>query len=190
MTVGADATPVAGAVAEPLAGAVAGAVVFTDLVGFTEYNDAVGDVAAVRILDMQTQLAAAALGGRPDARIVKELGDGLMMWFSKAWDALDTSTTLMASIAEARNEGVFPLAVRMGSHHGTAIARGDDLVGQTINIGARVSDVAGPGELLVSDDLIAACEMSVASFELQPVGPVVVKGVREPIWLQRVSGGH
>lgn len=166
---------------------VAGAVVFTDLVGFTEYTDAAGDVAALHVLDIQTQLATAALGDRRDARIVKELGDGLMMWFSSAGDALDTATTLMASIAAARVAGEFPLAVRMGIHHGAAIARGDDIVGQTINIGARVSDIAGPGELLVSDDVIAACETSISSFGLQPVGPVVVKGVRQPIWLQRVS---
>ena len=63
-----------------------GAILFTDLVGFTAYTDVHGDRSAVEVLDRQADLATAALDGR--GRIVKELGDGLMVWFDDATEAL------------------------------------------------------------------------------------------------------
>jgi class 3 adenylate cyclase len=169
--------------------ACVGSVLFTDLVGFTEFNDAVGDARAVEVLDCQTRLAAQAIVGQPDARVVKELGDGLMLWFGDAAAAVDAALHLLNAVEAARQEGSFPLAIRMGVHHGGALTRGDDVVGATINIGARVADLAGPGELLVSDLALAAMDAKRRD-ELQctSVGPVRVKGVSEPVWLQRVSG--
>lgn len=165
-----------------------GSVLFTDLVGFTEFNDAVGDAQAVEVLDRQIQLAAEALDGQSDARLVKELGDGLMLWFGKADAAVDAALLLLSSVESARQGGAFPLSIRMGVHHGEARTRGDDVVGATINIGARVADLAGPGELLVSDVALDAMETGRRDvLQCASVGPVRVKGVREPVWLQRVS---
>ncbi|MGI9611871.1 MAG: adenylate/guanylate cyclase domain-containing protein [Acidimicrobiales bacterium] len=161
-----------------------GSVLFTDLVGFTEFNDAVGDAEALRVLESQTLMAEAATEARPEARIVKELGDGLMIWFSVALDGLEGAIALMAAVSDARSSGSFPLAMRMGLHHGPATTRGRDLIGQTVNIAARVSALAGPGELLISEDVVAACSGSI-SRAVTPVGAVQVKGVEQPIWLHR-----
>lgn len=166
---------------------IAGTVLFTDLVGFTEYTDVVGDIAAVGLLDQQTAITISVLQSH-GGRIVKELGDGLMIWFGSADDGLVGAVSLMAAIEAARADGTFPLAIRMGLHHGEAIRRDDDLVGQTINIAARIAALAGPGELLVSDIVIDACDGPMPSLQLNPVGPVVVKGVKEPVWLQRAVG--
>ncbi len=125
-------------------------ILFTDLVGFTEYTDASGDEAALAVLDRQTEIARAALaeclpsGG---GRLVKELGDGLMLWFGRPVDALSVARRMLADVVQARDRGGFPLAVRMGMHAGEVTARGDDFVGRTVNVAARVSDLAGPGDL-------------------------------------------
>ncbi|HUI48231.1 MAG TPA: adenylate/guanylate cyclase domain-containing protein, partial [Acidimicrobiia bacterium] len=56
-----------------------GAIVFTDIVGFTALTDAHGDDLALALLERQEQMVRAAL---PEAaRVVKELGDGLLLWF-------------------------------------------------------------------------------------------------------------
>jgi adenylate cyclase len=165
-----------------------GSVLFTDLVGFTEFNDAVGDQRAVEVLDQQTRFATAAIAAQSGGRLVKELGDGLMLWFTDAAGAIDAALHLLTSIDAARQEAAFPLAIRMGVHHGEAVTRGDDVVGSTINIGARVADLAGPGELLASDVAIAAVDAEHRNtLQCAAVGPVRVKGVSEPVWLQRVS---
>jgi len=168
------------------AGPSVGAALFTDLVGFTAYTDSVGDEAAVGVLDRQSEIVGSVLDDG-QGRVVKELGDGLMIWFETADSGLASAVQLMEAIDDARRAGSFPLAVRMGLHHGEAIARGDDLVGQTINIAARVSALPGPGELLVSDEVTNACGATSGGFAMSPIGPVSVKGVSEPVWLQRVD---
>ena len=163
-----------------------GAILFTDLVGFTEFNDAVGDARAYEVLDLQATLASQVVSAHAGARVVKELADGLMIWFDSAESGLTGATDLLATVERAHADGDLPLSVRMGMHHGEALLRGDDLVGQTINIGARVADLAGPGELLVSDAVVANCADT--AVRLQPVGPVFVKGVQDAVWLHRVAG--
>lgn len=162
-----------------------GAILFTDLVGFTEFTDAHGDRAALEVLDRQVSIASEVLGPGSDHRIVKELGDGLMLWFDSAADGLDAARGLLRSISEARNAGRFALSVRMGMHHGEVIERNDDYIGQTVNIASRVSELAGPNELLVSDQLIKALDPVPIAF--RAIGPTRVRGVGQPIWLYRLT---
>ncbi len=166
---------------------VVGSILFTDLVGFTEYTDAVGDIEALRVLDDQRSLVDRQLDHHDDARLVKEIGDGLMIWIGSAAGGLSVATCLLESFTDVHAAGTFPLSVRMGIHHGDSIARGDDLVGQTVNVAARISALAGPGELLVSEDLITACGATPLAQRLRPVGPVLVKGVTQPVWLHRFA---
>ncbi len=167
--------------------AVLGSVLFTDLVGFTEYNDCCGDEAALDVLERQRRLVDAVLTGDAGARVVKEIGDGLMIWFAGSVDAVRLARNLRDTIESAKAAGDFPLAVRMGLHHGEALVRGDDLVGSTVNIAARVCDLAGPGELLASEAVVSALEGGENCQETRVVGPARVKGVSEPIWLHRVA---
>lgn len=161
-----------------------GAILFTDLVGFTAYTDLHGDRAAVDVLDRQSSLVASAIDGA--GRIVKELGDGLMLWFDEPDTGLSSTQTILESVSEARDAADFPLAVRMGMHVGDVIERGDDIVGHAVNIAARVADLAGPGELLVTDHVVRSLGDSGHTAAFRAVGPTRVKGVAEPIWLHRL----
>lgn len=162
-----------------------GSVVFTDLVGFTEYNDARGDDDALRVLDRQRAFVDAAIAAHDGSRLVKELGDGLMVWAATAEAGLGVATEFCALVATDRDAGSFPLAVRIGIHYGEVTERNGDVLGQTVNIAARVSGLAGPSELLVSEQVIAACGDG-GRFPHEAVGPAVVKGVSEPVWLYRI----
>ena len=55
----------------------------------------------------------------------------------------------------------------------------DGIVGHTVNVAARIVDLAGPGELVVSDSVLAGLDPKTATFE--PVGPARVKGVETPV---------
>jgi adenylate cyclase len=92
---------------------------------------------------------------------------------------------MLAAVTRARDTQAFPLGVRMGMHCGDVTPRGDDFVGRTVNVAARITDLAGPGELVVSDGIVAALAPDGAEF--RPVGPVRVKGVASPIWLHRLA---
>ena len=159
-------------------------VVFTDLVGFTTYTEARGDAAAVRVLEETRRIVDRALEGS-DGRVVKELGDGVMLAFCDPSGSIECTALLADGLRDSFVGGELPLAARVGLHRGEVVPRGDDLIGHTVNVAARVADVAGPGELLVSDAALTACG-PLPGVRADPVGPVRVRGVREPIWLHRV----
>jgi adenylate cyclase len=159
------------------------AIVFTDLVGFTAYTDVHGDRAAVELLDRQSDIVEGHLAGC--GRIVKELGDGLMLWFETGSAGLEVARSVLTSVASARDE--FPLAVRMGMHVGEVIERSGDFVGQTVNIASRVADLAGPGELLVTEAVLRSLDEHRVVGTFRPVGPTRVKGVAAPIWIHRLA---
>jgi adenylate cyclase len=175
-----------------------GAIVFTDIVGFTALTDHHGDDVALALLERQERMVRAAL---PDtARVVKELGDGLLLWFDDPCDAIDSSLRLQREFdaaneaAEAaadgetknaaRSDGI-PLWVRIGVHWGCPRRRGDDIVGRDVNLAARIVDLAGPGEVLCSE--VTADEIGAhPGVGFEPLGPVFVRGISEPVPIMRV----
>ncbi len=164
-----------------------GTVVFTDIVGFTEYTALRGDEEALTLLSTQERLVREALP--PDARIVKELGAGLLLWFPDACAALDTSLRLQERFEQESNESTLPLWVRVGIHSGRQTHRGDDLVGHDVNVASRVVNVAGPGEVLLSDATPSEIDDDLPHVSFEELGPVVMKGIPDPVRLYRALPG-
>ncbi|HEY6317721.1 MAG TPA: adenylate/guanylate cyclase domain-containing protein [Acidimicrobiia bacterium] len=161
-----------------------GAIVFTDIVGFTEFTAVQGDSEAIALLDRQEQMVRAALPS--GARIVKELGDGLLLWLPEACPALVAGLDLLDRFGEAAQPSA--LWVRIGMHWGCPTPRGDDLVGHDVNLAARIVDVAGPGELLLSANVRTAVDAAGSEgFRFDELGPVVMRGIPEPVRLYRAS---
>ena len=166
---------------------VQGAIVFTDLVGFTEFTALSGDEAALALLAAQDRVVSETLP--EDAWVVKELGDGLLLFFPDAVAAVRTGLALQESLdAESEATGL-PLWIRIGLHAGQARRRGSDLVGHDVNVAARIVDQAGPGEVLLSEPARAELGDRVPGVSFDELGPVVMKGIPEPIRLWRVSRG-
>jgi class 3 adenylate cyclase len=161
-----------------------GTVVFTDIVGFTEYTALRGDDEALALLSAQERLVREVLPA--DARIVKELGDGLLLWFEDACEAIETSLRLQERF-ETESSEELPLWVRCGMHSGRQTRRGDDLVGHDVNVASRVVDVAGPGEVLLSDTTLAEIDDRLPAVSFEELGPVVMKGIPQPVRLYRAQ---
>jgi adenylate cyclase len=167
-----------------VSGSPSGAVVFTDIVGFTEFTAEHGDTEALALLDRQERVVRDTLPG--DARVVKELGDGLMLWFPEAVSALNACFTLSERFEEEAATDV-PLWVRVGMHWGCPTRRGDDLVGHDVNLAARIVDVAGPGEVLLSEPVRELVDGRVHGLRLDELGPVVMKGIPDAVPLYRAE---
>jgi adenylate cyclase len=162
-----------------------GAVVFTDIVEFTRFNAERGDDAAVELLEQQARLVNDLLP--PRGRVVKELGDGLMLWVPDALAALGLCLAVQARVAEAQDDDD-PIFVRVGAHWGAPKRRGNDFVGNVVNLAARIVDLADAGEVLVSAALIdAAGGVATLGASAHELGPVFVKGVPDPVALFRVE---
>lgn len=161
-----------------------GAVVFTDIVSFTEFNAVEGDEAANELLSAQEMIVNQYLPA--GSWLVKELGDGLMLWFPNADVALATCLQLMQRFEEYSLETLQPLWVRMGIHWGRQTRRRADLIGHDVNLAARIADEAGATELLLSEATVAELQDdSEAIFE--ELGPVIMKGIPDPVRLYRAT---
>ena len=106
-------------------------VVFTDIVGSTQRAAELGDAEWHRVLERHDDLVRSELG-RWRGREVKQLGDGFLASFEGPARAI--------RCAQAIAEGVrqLGLEIRTGSTRANASARGDDLAGMAVHIGARV----------------------------------------------------
>ena len=120
------------------------AVVFTDIVGSTEYAAAVGDSRwreTLGYLDTFVEREVTRRGGR----VLKQTGDGHLLEFARPGDALDTAGRLVVGAAP------FGFQLRVGVHYAEVERRPNgDIGGIGVHVAARIAALAGPGEVLVS----------------------------------------
>jgi class 3 adenylate cyclase len=119
-------------------------VLFTDIVASTEHQARVGPREWSRLTDHHDAVVRAALG-RHRGREVKTTGDGFLATFDATGRALRCATEILAG---AKDLG---LDLRAGVHTGEVEVRGDDIAGLAVTIAKRVCDLAGAGEVLVSE---------------------------------------
>ena len=158
------------------------AMVFLDLVGYTRLTEERGDRTAAELVGRLAEIVqsgSARFGGKP----VKWLGDGVMFHFPDPRQAVLCSLDLVDSTPEA---GLPPAHV--GVNAGPVIFRDGDYFGRTVNIAARIAGQAGPGEVLVSDDVVGLSSGDGLAF--RSMGPVQLKGLTRPVVLHKVSRGE
>lgn len=167
----------------PTAGAEAvGAFAFCDLAGFTAFTEERGDEAAIALVEAFRSNVEDALP--PDARIVNRTGDGLLLHFADPSGAIDALLSMTNGCQSASSAEV-PLWVRTGLHVGSARRLGDDLIGHDVNVAARIGALAAAAEVLVSEQARAGHTDPAVQFD--PLGPVFVKGVTDPLRLYRAT---
>jgi pimeloyl-ACP methyl ester carboxylesterase len=118
-------------------------VLFTDIVGSTEHAAALGDKRWRDLLQKHDRLIRRELD-RHQGREVKTTGDGVLATFAGPARGIDCAQTICE---QARTLGI---EIRAGLHSGEVELRNGDVGGIAVHIGARVANMAKPGEVLVS----------------------------------------
>lgn len=118
---------------------------FTDLEGFTRYTTANGDEAAIELLRAHHLVAGPIIRSR-GGRIVKRLGDGLLLAFPAPEAAVLAAVELLDTAPD-------PLRLRAGLHLGEAVVTRDDVLGHVVNVAARVTEHARGGIALATADV-------------------------------------
>jgi class 3 adenylate cyclase len=142
-------------------------IVFTDVVGSTELLDRLGDDAAHELRRRHFALLREAVrdhGGRE----VKSLGDGLMLAFTDPRDARVCADAMQRAVRACEDR----LELRVGIASGEAVREGWDWFGRPVVVAKRLCDAAAAGQVLVA---------GMPDPELEPVGPLLLKGLREPV---------
>ncbi len=148
-------------------------ILFTDLVGFSNWALEVGDEVALELLRAVAKAVEPPILAHR-GRVVKRLGDGLMATFPAPQLAFDAVQEALARIAEVQVAGHRP-RLKAALHTGRPKAMGGDYLGVDVNIAARLVEKAGPDEVLVSDTALAGLNPETTSvrrkkfFALTPV---------------------
>ncbi len=153
------------------------AIVFADLAGYTALTERLGDEHAVTLALRLREIAEGA-ARREGGRLVKLLGDGATLAFSSARPACNASARLM---------GEWPAdlpALHVGIAVGPLIERDGDYFGTTVNLAARLSGAAGPGQILAGS---IGSQISVEARALRPLGALAVKGLPRPVEVVEVT---
>jgi class 3 adenylate cyclase len=137
--------------------------------------------------DTLRQLAAAreifdGLVARAGGRIFNTAGDSVMCEFDSAVEAVRVAIDIQQSLA-ARNATIAPerrLEFRMGLTIGDVVERGTDLLGDGVNIAARLESLAPPGGICISRSAHEAVANKIA-VEFEDIGPRQVKNIPQPI---------
>jgi class 3 adenylate cyclase len=153
------------------------AIAFVDLSGFTRLTDELGDDVAVRSA-LELQDLASQNAQRHEGRLVKLLGDGVMLRFQSAAGAVRGVSELLVRIRAAD----LP-AGHAGVASGPVVDRDGDVFGRTVNLAARLAGAAGPGELVATREVVDEIGPDAGSFA--PMGEASLKGFDKPIALWR-----
>jgi len=134
-------------------------VLFTDIVGSTDRAAELGDTGWRSLLERHDALVRGKVE-RHRGRLVKSLGDGMLATFDGPSRAISSAIGIRDSVCD------LGLDVRAGLHTGELeLLADDDIGGLAVHIAARISSLAGPGEVLVSStvrDLIVGSDQSLA----------------------------
>jgi adenylate cyclase len=129
------------------------AILFTDLVGFSDWALQVGDELALRLLRDVGQAVEPPLTERR-GQIVKRLGDGLMAVFLDTQDAVEGVIDSRERLKGVTADGYSP-QMRAGLHLGRPRRLGGDYLGVDVNIAARLVEGASGDEILVSERVLS-----------------------------------
>jgi adenylate cyclase len=164
------------------------AILAADVVGYTHLmeQDEAGTHAALKNRRKQVLEPVVA---RNQGRIFKLTGDGALVEFGSAINAVQCAVELQQEMAAA-NAGLpegRSIVLRMGVNLGDVMVEGSDLYGDGIIVATRLEGIADPGGVLVSGTAFDHVRNKVsASFE--DLGPQALKNISEPVRVYRVAG--
>jgi adenylate cyclase len=145
---------------------------FIDLSGFTAFSNTRGDDDAVRQLSAFRSIVR-SVGSSSGVRIAKWLGDGAML---VGLEPAPLVSAILDIVRRMRSEGI-ELPLHAGVAQGpTILFEGDDYVGQSVNLAARLAELAEPWQVLAPADLIPGLSGTGAV-----LGAVEVAGWEHPI---------
>ncbi|HSK24988.1 MAG TPA: adenylate/guanylate cyclase domain-containing protein [Egicoccus sp.] len=137
------------------------AAMFTDIVGSTALAARLGDADYADVLVAHRRTVREVIAAA-DGREVGTQGDGFLVTFASPRQATACAVALQRRLAEDRDDADRVPHVRIGVHAGEVHERDGDVVGQVVNVAARVADSAGPDEVVVTETVAEHAPADVA----------------------------
>ncbi len=167
------------------------AILVADVVGYSRLAAADEDRTLARLRGLRSDLTDPAIAVHR-GRIVKATGDGLIVEFRSVVDAVRCAIEIQSGLIE-RNAGLAlekRIVLRVGIHIGDVVEESDgDLMGDGVNIAARLEAIAGPGTICLSEDAYRQVK-SRLDLKVDDLGAMRLKNIAEPIRAYSIDAGQ
>jgi adenylate cyclase len=166
------------------------AILAADVVGFSRMTGADEDRTLARLRALRADLIDPTVAGQ-NGRVFKRTGDGALVEFRSVVEAVRCATIVQNAMLE-RNAGVPDdqrVVFRIGIHLGDVVEESDgDLMGDGVNIAARLEGVAKPGAICISEDAFRQVKGRL-DLAVTDLGPMALKNIAEPVRAYSVEVG-
>jgi adenylate cyclase len=166
------------------------AILVADIVGYSRLAGADEDRILARLRTLRSDLIDPILGVH-HGRVVKRTGDGAIIEFRSVVDAVRCAIEVQSGLAE-RNAGLPPekrIEYRVGIHLGDVVEESDgDLMGDGVNIAARLEGVASPGAICLSEQAYWQVKGRL-DVKVTDLGNTQLKNIAEPIHVYSLEVG-
>jgi TolB-like protein/class 3 adenylate cyclase len=167
------------------------AMLVADVVGYSRLAGADEDRTLSRLRGLRSDLIDPAIAAHR-GRIVKRTGDGSLIEFRSVVDAVRCAIEVQSGLVE-RNAGLPPerrIEFRVGVHLGDVVEEADgDLMGDGVNIAARLESIAKPGAICLSEDAYRQVKGRL-DIAVSDLGPIQLKNIAEPIRVYSLEVGQ
>ena len=166
------------------------ATLVTDVVGYSRLAGADEDRTLSRLRGLPSDLIDPAIAAHR-GRIVKRTGDGSLIEFRSVVDAVRCAIEVQNGLVE-RNAGLPPerrIEFRVGIHLGDVVEEADgDLMGDGVNIAARLENICEPGAICLSEDAYRQVKRRL-DLAVSDLGPIQLKNIADPIRVYSLEVG-
>jgi TolB-like protein/class 3 adenylate cyclase len=166
------------------------AILVSDVVGFSRLASSDEDRILARLRTLRSDLIDPTIAVHR-GRIVKRTGDGAIIEFRSVVDAVRCAIEVQNGMRE-RNAGVpddQKIQFRVGIHLGDIVEESDgDLMGDGVNIAARLQTIAQPGAICLSEDAYRQVKQRL-DLRVNDLGPTSLKNIAEPIRVYSLEVG-
>ena len=163
------------------------AILVADVVGYSRLIEADEEGTRARLMAVHDEIIDPRIAS-DGGRIVKTTGDGVLVEFPSAVDAVRNAIQIQEAM-ERHNADVTVesrITFRVGINVGDVIVEGDDIHGDAVNVASRLEGLCGTGEIYVSGTVFdQAAGKLAASFE--DLGEQIVKNIAKPVRVYRAS---
>src|ERR1700719_432281 len=163
------------------------AILSADVVGYSRLMGIDEARTLARLNALRRELIDPAIAAH-SGRIVKLMGDGALVEFASAVDAVTCAIEIQKQLRDhdaASTEGD-PIRFRIGINVGDIIIEGDDILGDGVNIAARIEGIAEPGGISISEDAWRQVQGKVAA-NFVDAGEQSLKNIARPVRVYRLD---
>jgi class 3 adenylate cyclase/TolB-like protein len=161
------------------------AILVADVAGYSSLMAADEEGTAARMSACRA-LADAEIA-KTEGRLFKAMGDSVLVEFASPMNALRCAVGIRDALVAAEQGHDRPLTMRFGLHLADVLVEGDDLIGDGVNLAARIQQAADPGAIDLSASIFEQVRRT-SPFAFEDRGEQSLKNIGEPVRIYRLRG--